>query len=377
VLVRDAGVRIPLRAGQYGWSSQFTELVSLAALLGARYVASGPAQAYVEARDEFLGLMAAWQPRFTGLLAGMVQPASVGGNLPDYTGFLALDELLSLQEGVKADWTPKGQDPIALAPAEFVSPDELMFIIVHQAFELWFKAILQELDGAMAALLAAEPDVPEAARHIRRVVRMQRLLVEQIHIPATMLPLDFFRFRSQSREVEGVTYVRGLTPSSGTESYQFREIEIVAGLKGDEAHGEMLQGRPDLPVRFLTPAQERRLAEPSLPEAFEKLLAQRGIGDVAEIFAPADTPNPHADLADLADALLEFDEFFRLWRVNHATMVQVMIGERSGTGFLGPEYLRETAGMGQQAEGRVFARSQTRPRFFEALWSARTKLKAG
>jgi tryptophan 2,3-dioxygenase len=281
---------------------------------------------------------------------------------------LALDELLSLQEGVKGDWAPKGEAPAALAPAGTVSPDELMFIIVHQAFELWFKAILQEVDGALAILLGPEPDVSEAARRLRRVVRIQRLLVEQIHIPATMPPLDFFRFRSQSKEEGGVVYQRGLSPSSGTESYQFREVEIVAGLKGNEAHAEFLQGTDRLPVRFLTPTQERRLSEPSLPEAFEQLLAARGIRDVAEIFAPAAAPNPHAGLADLAEALLEFDEFFRFWRIHHATMVQVMIGERSGTGYLGPEYLRETAGLSQQGEGRVFARSQTRPRFFEPLW---------
>jgi tryptophan 2,3-dioxygenase len=205
-------------------------------------------------------------------------------------------------------------------------------------------------------------------------VKIQQLLAEQIHIPATMLPLDFFRFRSQTRLAEGVACERGLSPSSGTESYQFREIEIAAGLKGDEAHAELLRGTPSLAVRLLTPAQERRLGQPSLPEAFDRLLAGRGVRDVAEIFTPADTPNPHADLAELADVLLEFDEFFRFWRINHATMVQSMIGLRSGTGFLGPEYLRETAGLGRQGAGRVFASSQERPRFFEALWDARTRL---
>jgi tryptophan 2,3-dioxygenase len=234
--------------------------------------------------------------------------------------------------------------------------------------------MLIEIDAALAAMQARPPAVRQATRSLRRVVRMQKLLGEQIHIPATMLPLDFFKFRTQTKTVDGRVYQRGLSPSSGTESYQFREIEIAGGLKNDPAHAEFLQGNPRVAVRFLTPAHQRRLEQASLPEAFEQLLAQRGVADVKDIFTPADAPNPNADLAELADVLLEFDEFFRFWRVNHLTMVQTMIGERSGTGFLGPEYLRETAGLGEQGAGRIFGQSQARPRFFESLWEARTRL---
>ncbi|MBI3360331.1 MAG: hypothetical protein HY023_04395 [Chloroflexi bacterium] len=384
ILARDAGFRIALRtsAGS-ALSPQFAELALLTRRLKKRLKDEGegmnpPAslslQPFVEAGNEYLSRFSAWRPRYLRLLKETIAPAGPRSRAPAYADFVALPELLSLQNGVKADWSPKGEPPTAIAPAECVSPDELMFIVVHQAFELWFKAILGELDSVIGLLTVATADVLTATRRLGRVVKIQKLLVEQIHIPATMLPLDFLRFRGETKVVDGVTNVRGLSPSSGTESYQFREIEIVAGLKGDAAHAEFLQGSPRLDIRLLTPAQKRRLAQPSLPEAFKHLLERRGVKDVVEIFTAADRHNPHADLAELADVLLEFDEFFRLWRVHHATMVQTMIGEKSGTGFLGPEYLRETAGMGMQGKGRVFPTPQVRPRFFESLWAARTRL---
>lgn len=376
ILVRDAGFHNKLRPSVgSAFSPQFPVLASLTRRLAVKVKsARDRGGAHVEAGHDYLGRFAAWKPRYLSLLRNTISPAGPPARVPDYASYVALAELLSLQEGVTADWTPQGEQPKAVCPADHVSPDELMFIVVHQAFELWFHAILGEVDAALGLMLAPVPDVRGASRHLRRAVKIQRLLTEQIHIPATMLPLDFLRFRSQTKVIDGVTCQRGLTPSSGTESYQFREIEIVAGLKGDAAHGEFLHGSPRIPIRLLTPAQQRRLEQPSLPEAFDQLLEQRAINDVLEIFTAADAPNPHADLADLADILLEFDEFFRLWRINHATMVQTMIGEKSGTGFLGPEYLRETAGMGLQGEGRVFRAPQIRPRFFEALWAVRTRM---
>jgi tryptophan 2,3-dioxygenase len=96
---------------------------------------------------------------------------------------------------------------------------------------------------------------------------------------------------------------------------------------------------------------------------------------VVTIFQTADTVNPHLDWAELAALLLEFDQFFQQWRMNHLTMVQSMIGRKSGTGFLGPEYLKETLGMGMQGkDDRLLRTPQIRPRFFEDLWEARTRL---
>jgi tryptophan 2,3-dioxygenase len=213
---------------------------------------------------------------------------------------------------------------------------------------------------------------------MRRVVRIQELLAEMIAIPATIAAMDFLRFRQMTRTVDGVAHGRGLSPASGTESYQFRELEVIAGLKHSVAYEEFLGGNSELHTRFLTPRLEARLSQPSLPEAFHAVLAKRGLADVIEIFKPADVANPHSDLAELADLLLEFDHFFQLWRFNHLTMVQSMIGRKSGTGFLGPEYLKETVGLGMQGEDdRLLRTPQIRPRFFEDLWEARTRMQVG
>jgi tryptophan 2,3-dioxygenase len=202
------------------------------------------------------------------------------------------------------------------------------------------------------------------------------MLVDMIHIPATMLPMDFLVFRSRTKRIDGVTHYRGLEPASGTESFQFRELEIMAGLRDSVAYREFLEGNQDMHIRFVTPAQEALLEQPSMAEIFDSLVRTRKITDLTEIFTPSGVENPNADLAELADLLLEFDQFFQLWRVNHLTMVQSMIGRKSGTGYLGPEYLRETVGMGmQQEDDRLLRTPQIRPRFFEDLWEVRTRMQ--
>ena len=327
---------------------------------------------------------------------------------PTYAEWLRLPELLALQNGPKAAWHEPEQPPAALMEPEGVSPDENLFIVVHQCFEIWFKVMLNHLDRTAAALTAG--DVPLATRLVRRLVLLQQWLVQQIRMPATMLPLDFMRFRSQQKEEDGRVLVTGLSPASGTESYQFREVEILCGLRDDSAFRGYLAGasaecgvrsakcpaatadhqpptadcRPPtagctastgaLPVRLLTPRQAERLREPTLMEAFQQVVRERGLHRLDDLFTPADVPNPHADLAGLADLLLDFDEFFRQWRLAHVSMVEKMIGARSGTGYLGPEYLQETAGLGIQKENRVLADHQVRPHFFEELWAVRSRL---
>jgi tryptophan 2,3-dioxygenase len=254
-----------------------------------------------------------------------------------------------------------------------------MFVVVHQCFEVWFQVILAQIDRALPALAA--DNVATATALLRRVVLVQRLLVPQIQIPATMLPLDFMRFRDQRVTQAGVTTWTGLTPASGTESYQFREIEIVCGLRDDPVFQKYLDGSDQLPVRLLTPRQQQRLTEPTLPEVFTAAVHRRGLGRLAQLFQPANVPNPHLDLAVLADRLLDFDQFFRAWRLGHLSMVERMIGGKSGTGFLGPEYLAETTGTrlqsaDRQTGSRIFPDRQVRPRFFEELWAVRSQLTA-
>ena len=292
---------------------------------------------------------------------------------PSYAEWLCLPELLDLQNGVKADWTEIGQAPTAFAEPEHISADENMFITVHQCFELWFQVMLDHLDRAIPLLMAGS--IANATRLVRQVVEIQRLLVQQIQIPATMLPLDFARFRDERQERDGKVFQRGLSPASGTESYQFREIEIVCGLRDDPIFRKYLDGTEKLPIRLMTPRQTERLQQPTLADAFQLAVKQRGIAKLDDLFTPANVPNPNADLAQLADTLIELDEQFRFWRLAHVSMVEKMIGGKSGTGFLGPEYLMETAGLKTQ-KNRIFEESQIRPRFFEELWKVRTRLGA-
>ncbi len=368
VLVRDLRVTRGLRGLEASMPSwQFREILRLAEDLPRLAAFTFPGLAEVVA--EYEARMGAFRVRYERLIGDTLRPAADG---PDYAEWLALDTLLSLQEGVKAAWCPAEAAPPGFWKPDTVSPDENMFIIVHQCFELWFKVILNLVDRALPALMAGQ--VPEATRRLRRAVLIQRLLVPQIQIPATMLPLDFMRFRSQKRDEAGQAQVTGLAPASGTESYQFREIEIVCGLRDDPVFQKYLDGTDKLPVRLLTPRQRERLQQPSLPQAFRQAVRRRGLERYDDLFTPADTPNPHLDLALLADTLLEFDEFFRFWRQSHVSMVEKMIGAKSGTGFLGPEYLRETTGVMSQSQNRIFEDQQARPRFFEELWEVRTRL---
>ncbi|MDX1601332.1 MAG: tryptophan 2,3-dioxygenase family protein, partial [Anaerolineales bacterium] len=147
-------------------------------------------------------------------------------------------------------------------------------------------------------------------------------------------------------------------------------------LAESKADRECLRGNDDMHIRFMTPAHQNRMKQANLPELFEDVLRRRGINDVLQIYQGRGERRPQHDLMELADLLLEFDQFFQLWRVNHLVMVQSMIGRKSGTGHLGPEYLQETVGMGSKpASERLLDQPQSRPRFFERLWEARTELE--
>jgi len=350
-------------------SEQFIQLEALARQLPTLEKRRAGGLVLGEAAREYRAHFKRFRARFQKFLKATLvyQPEA-----PSYADWLRLPDLLALQNGPRAAWALAGQSPAAHFTPEPINPDENMFIIVHQCFEVWFKVMLDHVDRAIAALY--QSDVTQAAHLLRRVVRIQRLLGQQIPIPATMLPLDFLRFREQKQERDGQMYYSSLSPASGTESYQFREIEIVCGLRDDAVFRKYLHGTEKLPIRLLTPRQAERLRQPTLFEAFQHAVAQRGLQRLEDLFTPADTPNPNNDLAQLADTLIDFDDFFRFWRLGHVAMVQKMIGTKSGTGFLGPEYLMETAGLQIQEGNRIFEERQVRPRFFEALWAVRTRL---
>jgi tryptophan 2,3-dioxygenase len=269
------------------------------------------------------------------------------GGLLTYGSYLRLPQLLDQQV------------PQVMPPAH----DELLFITVHQAYELWFKQLLHELTAVRDAMLVPARSVarevsggrpPEPAQTWRarqllhRAHVIERLLVSQIDVLETMTPQDFLEFRS------------ALAPASGFQSVQFRELEFLSGAKD-----------PDFVRRFrsLTDVERdrlaKRLAEPSLWDAYVDLLASRGlpVADDKQILASLvsiarDRPH-HDDLWQLAEDLLTHDELAGLWRARHVQMVERQIGTKSGTGgSTGAPYLHRRVPM----------------RYYPLLWELRDEL---
>jgi tryptophan 2,3-dioxygenase len=214
--------------------------------------------------------------------------------------------------------------------------DELLFIVAHQVYELWFKVVLFELEAARDRIDAG--DIFFARHYLQRVRVIERLLVEQLEVLETMSPQDFVAFRSQ------------LAPASGFQSVQFREIEFLSGLK-EPKYLARIEATPEEMARL-----RRRLDEPSLDDAFRSLVERRGSPPLVDIFRDRER---YGDLFDLCEALLDHDEAFAHWRARHVLMVERQIGSKTGTGgSSGAEYLRTTLGK----------------RFFPELWKVRSLL---
>lgn len=246
-----------------------------------------------------------------------------------YGSYLRVEDLLGLQ-------TPLS------SPAHH---DELLFIVIHQVYELWFKQMIHELDGVLAHLRA--DDLLKVGKNFRRIHAIQRLLEQQVDILETMTPQEFNAFRDN------------LNPASGFQSIQFREIEFLAGAKRAEilTHLQLTgheRGR-----------LERRLAEPSMYDVLKELLVRRGF-DVSTSDALVKTfrriymdAERHYDLYLLLEDFIEFDERFLLWRGRHVRMVERMIGLKMGTGG---------------SPGVAYLQATLEKKFFAELWSVRTLL---
>ena len=269
-----------------------------------------------------------------------------GENPPlSYNKYLRVQDLINLQDCLSS-------------PAHH---DELLFITVHQAYELWFKQVLHELDAA--TLLLEEDRVPAATRAVKRIVEIEKLLVNQIHILESMTPISFLAFRDQ------------LNPASGFQSMQFREIELSSGLKDKNIVREFSEDE------FAHERLQKRLASPSLADQFYRVLQRRGLK--APLSAPdADAVQVKKDYGErtqavleilthfeerneefqLAEALLEHDEYFSLWRSHHIKMVERMVGAKRGTGG---------------SEGIGYLKTTLDKKFFPELWEARTYLDIG
>jgi tryptophan 2,3-dioxygenase len=263
-------------------------------------------------------------------------PNNYGDNPPlSYNKYLRVQDLINLQDCLS--------DPS--------HHDELLFITVHQAYELWFKQILHELDAAIQFM--EEDRVPAATRALKRVIEIEKLLVNQIHILESMTPISFLAFRDQ------------LNPASGFQSMQFREIEFSSGLKDKNILREFSSDE------FAHERLQARMARPSLAESFYRVLQRRGLDAPLDAEKQSYEKRTRAVLEvlthfeeryeefQLAESLLEHDEYFSLWRSHHIKMVERMVGAKRGTGG---------------SEGIGYLKTTLDKKFFPELWEARTHL---
>jgi len=242
-----------------------------------------------------------------------------------YGSYLQVDALLDLQQ-------PRSQGP---------EHDEILFIVIHQVYELWFKQMLHELDRAVALL--TQNDASRAQHTLKRILTILKVMVAQLDILETMTPLEFLSFRSR------------LEAASGFQSDQFRQIEFVLGAKARgavERFGAGTRAREAL---------ERRWAEPTIWDAFLAYLSRNGYEVPAAQLnrdrTAAIEPSPEVQRilieiyrrdpvhSELCERLVDLDEGIQEWRYRHVKMVQRTIGMKRGTGgSSGARYLETTLG---------------------------------
>ena len=256
-----------------------------------------------------------------------------------YSEYLKIDELLSLQE-------------YRSEPKEH---DEMLFIIIHQTYELWFKQILHEFGKLRKELQRGETWT--AVKTMRRVLTILKTMVAQIDILETMTPLEFNSFRGF------------LDEASGFQSVQFREVEILCGLRSShmlKAH----ENRPQYVERM-----KERMEEPTLWESFCTYLQKNGY----EVSDPKrenengllyetdqglqktliDIMKNDPETAMLCELFVDFDEGMQEWRYRHVKMVERTIGNKMGTGG---------------SDGVKYLRSTLHQRIFPDLWEIRSEI---
>ena len=253
------------------------------------------------------------------------------GALLSYNKYLKVRELIQLQETL----------------SEPASHDELLFIVIHQTYELWFKQILHEIDASIKWLREGRPF--RVNHSLRAVIAIEKVLVTQIHLLETMAQIGFLEFRDK------------LNPASGFQSMQFRELEFVSGQKDER----ILEAFKD--DEFAYARLSERFASPSLDDEFWSFVGRVGfpvdshdekVQATVQILAH---PEKHADLFVMQDLLIEHDENIALWRSHHVLMVERMLGMKRGTGG---------------SEGVGYLKTTLDKKFFPELWEARTHLKS-
>ena len=272
--------------------------------------------------------------------------AGIDGAETDFRGRMAYGDYLHLEKILDAQETLSQ------------SPDELLFIIQHQTSELWMKLAIHEVSGALAAIRA--DDLRPAFKMLTRVARIFEQLNNAWDVLRTMTPSEYTRFRD------------ALGQSSGFQSWQYRAIEFLAGNRNlamlrPHAH------RPEVLAKL-----EAILARPSLYDEALLLLRRNGFdigadaarSDWRQTRLPSEAvvaawqvvyrdPERHWAFYELAEKLVDFEDYFRRWRFNHVTTVERIIGLKRGTGG--------TAGV-------AYLRRMLEVELFPELWRVRTEL---
>ncbi|MCC7291264.1 MAG: hypothetical protein IT449_04275 [Phycisphaerales bacterium] len=229
-----------------------------------------------------------------------------------YASYLKIDELLSIQE-------PRSSPP---------EHDEMLFIVIHQVYELWFKLLLHEVDAVKVEL--SEARAFKAVHTFKRMRTIMKTLVGQLDILETMTPMSFSSFRDR------------LETASGFQSTQFRELEFALGYKRPETLAYLPEGSAALPVL------QRRLRERSLVDHFYDFLEREGVEipfdlrarDAAAPAVPDERVQEgllslyrsRGELAILFELMTDFDEGLQEWRYRHVKIVERTIGAKKGTG---------------------------------------------
>lgn len=262
------------------------------------------------------------------------------GESRSYGEYLNLDKILSAQQPVSCEH------------------DEMLFIVIHQASELWMKLCLHELTAALDHI--RRDDLGPSFKMLSRVSRIQAQLTQSWDVLATMTPAEYSAFRNH------------LGRASGFQSFQYRMLEFVIGNKNADAievHKRDLQ---------LYPALQRALRSPSIYDESLRLLSRRGF-EIPEEYLDRDWSKPyvpnkqvaaawlavyhsidtHWDLYELAEKLVDLDMKFQLWRFSHMKTVERIIGYKRGTGGTG---------------GVSYLAKALELRFFPELWSIRTAM---
>ena len=250
-----------------------------------------------------------------------------------YNTYLKIKELTQLQ------------NPLSTPPAH----DEMLFIVIHQVYELWFKLVIYELNGVLTHL--GKDEFLQVFHSLERVCEIFRVLIQQIDVLETMTPVEFNRFREK------------LNPASGFQSIQFRELELVSGANRSDYESlkvfepewiELLSSRP---------------VTKTLRDVFFDVLVRKGklkdrnsSTEVSGALKAVYSETPRSELQTLCEFLIRYDELLSLWRFRHVQMVERMIGMKRGTGgSLGVPYLERTMNK----------------RFFPELWEVRTQMGTG